>query len=102
MFIAQGGFGSENERKVRQAQREFVNAVLRLESGAAIGESEFASAAQQYFPQPGDTRDVIAQKRQARARAIQGLKNSSQGAYDEWYGEEAATAAAAPKRIKLD
>lgn len=87
VFLAQGGMGTENERLVRQAQREFVNAILRRESGAVIADSEFASAAQQYFPQPGDTAAVIAQKRAARQRSIQGLINASQGAYDEWYGE---------------
>lgn len=87
VFVAQSGAGSEAERRVRQAQREFVNAILRRESGAVIADSEFASAAQQYFPQPGDRAVVIAQKRAARQRAIQGLINSSQGAYEEWYGD---------------
>ena len=45
-----------------QAERDFVNAVLRRESGAAIAESEFESAKKQYFPQPGDSEETIKQK----------------------------------------
>lgn len=60
-----------------QAKRDFINAILRQESGAVIGESEFASAEKQYFPQPGDTPEVIAQKRQNRQAAIMGLKVAS-------------------------
>jgi hypothetical protein len=54
---------SEDRQKFEQAQRNFVNAVLRRESGAAIAESEFESAAMQYFPQPGDSLGVLAQKK---------------------------------------
>lgn len=87
VFVAGAGWGSQYERQARQAQREFVNAILRRESGAVISPSEFQSAAQQYFPQPGDGPEVLAQKRAARQRAMQGLINASQGAYEEWYGE---------------
>jgi hypothetical protein len=67
---------SEGQR-YDQAKRDFINAILRQESGAVIGESEFASAEKQYFPQPGDTPEVIAQKRQNRQTAIMGLKVAS-------------------------
>lgn len=96
VFLAQSGMGSQYERQVRQAQREFVNAILRRESGAVISDSEFASAAQQYFPQPGDGPAVIQQKRAARQRALQGLINASQGAYNEWYGEGSGAEAPPP------
>lgn len=66
-----------DQQKVEQAQRDFVNAVLRLESGAAISESEFKNAIRQYFPQPGDAKEVIEQKRKNRATAIAGLKAMS-------------------------
>jgi|GEM_PF-5022729 len=68
---------SEEKKKADQAQRDFVNAILRRESGAVISESEFASAAQQYFPQPGDTPAVIEQKRKNREMAIQGVARSA-------------------------
>lgn len=64
----------ENAQKAEQAQRDFVNAILRLESGAVISEPEFANAQKQYFPQPGDAQEVIDQKKANRATAIAGLK----------------------------
>jgi len=63
-------FKSENEQRYEQATRNFINAVLRRESGAVIADSEFANAEQQYFPQPGDTEGVIAQKRANRDLVI--------------------------------
>lgn len=60
-------------QKLDQAKRDFVNAVLRRESGAVIAESEFANADKQYFPMPGDTAEVIAQKRRNRIEAIRGI-----------------------------
>lgn len=60
-------------QQVIQAQRNFVNAILRVESGAAISQSEFDNAQRQYFPQPGDSKAVINQKRQNRVTAMQGM-----------------------------
>jgi hypothetical protein len=72
---------SQDAQKYDQAKRDFINAVLRRESGAVISPEEFANAEQQYFPQPGDGEEVIAQKRRNRDVTIQGLKVSSgQGA----------------------
>lgn len=68
---------SENDQKAEQAQRDFINAVLRQESGAAIGASEFDNARKQYFPQPGDSQAVIQQKARNRQLAIQGFENSA-------------------------
>lgn len=71
----------EDAQKYGQAKRDFINAVLRRESGAVISPEEFANADQQYFPQPGDGPEVIEQKRQNRETTIQGLKISAgQGA----------------------
>lgn len=64
---------SGDYQKFDQAQRDFINATLRRESGAVIADSEFANANKQYFPQPGDSKDVIAQKRRNRAEAIRGI-----------------------------
>jgi len=67
-------FLSDNQQKVEQAQRDFVNAVLRQESGAVINPEEFNNARKQYFPQPGDRNAVLQQKRNNRRLAIEGLK----------------------------
>lgn len=64
---------SPEAQKADQAQRDFINAVLRQESGAAIGASEFDNARKQYFPQPGDSKEVIKQKSVNRQTAIRGL-----------------------------
>jgi hypothetical protein len=72
--ISLGGIGKSNEIKQQeQAERNFINAILRRESGAAISPSEFESAAIQYFPQPGDSTEVLAQKKANRQVAIQGF-----------------------------
>lgn len=64
---------STEQQQVEQAKRDFVNAVLRKESGAVIGPSEFDSADRQYFPQPGDDQATIEQKARNRELAIQGI-----------------------------
>ena len=85
---------SANQQRVEQAQRNFVNAVLRQESGAVISDAEFANAKKQYFPQPGDTAEVIKQKRQNRRTAIDGFKRIAGSAWPdapsggEWKIEE--------------
>lgn len=67
------GGPDEQEQRTEQARRDFVNAVLRKESGAVINREEFANASRQYFPQPGDTKAVIEQKRKNRETAIKAL-----------------------------
>lgn len=59
-------FKSDEYKQIEQAQRDFLNATLRRESGAAIAESEFKNAQLQYFPQPGDTPEVVKQKQKNR------------------------------------
>lgn len=66
-------FRGAEYQKFDQAQRDFINATLRRESGAVISPAEFDNANKQYFPMPGDTKDVIAQKRANRAEAIRGI-----------------------------
>jgi hypothetical protein len=64
---------SPDQQSAEQAQRDFVNAVLRRESGAAISPSEFDSAKKQYFNARGDSAQVKAQKAANRQLAIKGL-----------------------------
>lgn len=72
---------SEDKKLAEQAQRDFINAVLRRESGAVISPSEFENAKQQYFPQPGDTPAVIEQKRRNRQMATAGVAREAGPAY---------------------
>lgn len=80
---------SPSEQQAEQAQRDFVNAVLRQESGAAIGASEFDNATKQYFPQPGDSKAVIAQKAANRKLSVEGLKRNA-GRYSYSAPEQSA------------
>jgi hypothetical protein len=64
---------SPEYQKFDQAQRDFINATLRRESGAVISDAEFDNARKQYFPQPGDQAETIAQKRANRIEAIKGI-----------------------------
>jgi len=57
-----------------QAGREFLQAILRKDTGAAITSQEMDSYGKTYLPMPGDGPDVLAQKRQARRRALDALE----------------------------
>lgn len=57
-----------------QAETNFITAVLRRESGAAISPSEFETARKQYFPSMGDTPEVLRQKKLNRMVAMESLK----------------------------
>jgi hypothetical protein len=82
-----GNYAISGERqKFEQSERDFINSILRRESGAVISEEEFANARQQYLPQPGDTDDVLAQKKASRERAL----NSMQREGGPFYKPDAA------------
>jgi hypothetical protein len=68
-----GGLSPE-QQQVAQARINFITAILRKESGAAIGASEFATAEKNYFPKPGDDVATIAQKQAARKTAIKAME----------------------------
>ena len=72
-YVANKAMSPETQQAA-QAQRDFVTAILRKESGAAISASEFDNARKQYFDQPGDSPQVKAQKAQNRQTAIQGIQ----------------------------
>lgn len=75
--MAANRFASPEQQQVEQAQRDFINAVLRQESGAAISASEFDNARKQYFAQPNDSQEVVAQKKANREMAINGFRVSA-------------------------
>ena len=65
---------SPEQQQVEQAQRDFINAVLRRESGAVISLGEFRNAAKQYFPAVNDDKATLRQKAANRRTAIAGMK----------------------------
>jgi len=70
-------FRSEKEQLYMQAKADFIGAVLRKESGAAISKDEFLKEDRRLFPQPGDKPATIAQKAQARANALATLSSEA-------------------------
>lgn len=72
---------SPARKQALQAQRDWVRAKLRKESGAAIGKDEMENEILTYFPQIGDDADTIEQKRLARVQATDSLVQSAGGAY---------------------
>jgi hypothetical protein len=71
------GGPSAEQQQVDAARKNFITAVLRKESGAAISPSEFYTESQKYFPQPGDSDAVMKQKRHARETAIKAMEIQS-------------------------
>lgn len=67
-------FGDERLSAQEQAERNFVTAVLRKESGANIPTSEYDIETKKYFPRPGDSEETIKNKTEARRMAIAGLR----------------------------
>jgi hypothetical protein len=80
---------SPESKQALQAQRNFINAVLRQESGAAIAPSEFTNAQKQYFPQPGDDKETLKQKSDNRKRAISNFKTSAGPSVEGEFGRAA-------------
>jgi methionyl-tRNA formyltransferase len=70
-------FLSDAQQQSEQAQREFITAQLRRESGASISPGEFDTARKQYFPQPGDSKATLEQKAQSRALAIKNMRGAA-------------------------
>lgn len=67
-----------------QAQRNFLTAVLRRESGAVISPTEFAEGRQQYFPMPGDKPAVLAQKKANRDLVVKNFIKAAGRAYEPY------------------
>jgi hypothetical protein len=70
-------FKSSERKNYEAAQKDFVGAVLRKESGAAISDEEFTREAEKFFPLPGDTQENIKFKQLLRKQAINNLKTSA-------------------------
>ena len=81
-WLFPGELQGENLRKQDQAERNFINANLRKESGAAIAPEEFASAEKQYFPRPGDTPDILKIKAANRQQATLAMKTGAGPAWN--------------------
>jgi hypothetical protein len=67
------------------ASRNFIAAVLRKESGAAISDGEYLNGLKQYFPQVGNTAEVMQDKAALRSAAIEGMVKESGDAFASIY-----------------
>lgn len=65
---------SSDRQKAEQSGREFINAILRKDSGAALTDEEQRIYGKTYLPQAGDSQEVLQQKANARTRALQGIR----------------------------
>jgi hypothetical protein len=61
-------------QQAEQAGTEFLQAVLRKDTGAAITAQEQEEYGKVYLPRPGDTPETIAQKKKSRIRALEAMK----------------------------
>lgn len=80
--ISPNMFQTEDRQTFEQAERNFINAVLRRESGATINPDEFVSARKQYIPLIGDSEAVVQQKALNRQIVISSLRQEAGEAYD--------------------
>ncbi len=70
-------------RRQTQAERNFLTAQLRRESGAAISPSEFSVGEKLYFPRAGDTPELLAEKKRNREAVLAALMAEAGGAYGQ-------------------
>jgi hypothetical protein len=80
---------SDDQQIYEQAQRQFTEARLRKDSGAAIRDEEYKADQKTFFVQPGDSDAVVKRKRLAREVLLKGLRQEAGRAYDEFYGKSA-------------
>jgi hypothetical protein len=60
-------------QRARQAQEQWAESFLRFKTGAAATADEVRGNVRTFFPQPGDSPEVIAQKKRAREQAAQDI-----------------------------
>jgi hypothetical protein len=65
---------SDDFQVAQNAGEEFLQAILRKDTGAAITAQEQELYGKTYLPQPGDNPAVLEAKREARARAFEALR----------------------------
>lgn len=73
-----GGVGnylqSPEYQQAEQAGKEFLQAILRKDTGAAISKEETDEYGSVYLPRPGNSPELLAQKKASRTRALEALK----------------------------
>ena len=85
-IIGSSGLSADGQRFFHSSTN-FIAALLRKESGAAISAEEYSNGLMQYFPRVGDTPEVIAEKQARRDSAISGMVRVSGDAFEAIYPE---------------
>lgn len=73
---------SDAGRNYYNSAMDFMLSVLRPDTGAAFGPSEFQSYGRVFIPLPSDDPTTIARKKDARETALAALQGTSKGAAD--------------------
>lgn len=86
--VAMAGSGlnmlaSSEAQQARQAQEQWAEAYLRFKTGAAATEGEVVRNIRTFFPQQGDSKEVIAQKSRMRQQAVSDVKFTAVGRQGE-------------------
>lgn len=72
--LVRGNVQSPEFQQANQAGLEFLQAILRKDTGAAITAEEQNQYGRVYLPQPGDSDQVLEQKRVSRQRALAAIE----------------------------
>lgn len=72
---------------LHQSMKQFINAVLRKKSGAAITLEDYKSVIPVYLPQPWDSEELLKRKKQAREMEL-GVMRSQSGGLSDKYDEQ--------------
>lgn len=72
--LVRGRVQSDEFQIAQNAGNEFLQAILRKDTGAAITAQEQELYGQTYLPQPGDNELVMEEKRRARMRALAAIE----------------------------
>jgi hypothetical protein len=79
----------EENQSFDTARRQFSEAFLRRDSGAAISPKEYDDISRAYFPQPGNTPAILKQKAEARKVVIDSLAKEAGRAIARYDGDQA-------------
>ena len=89
---------SDARQSYDAAKNNWISAALRKESGAAISQAEYVNADKEYFPQPGDSAQVVKQKRALRLLAEADIRKAAGPAANA--PAASATAAVQPQALR--
>jgi len=96
-------FQPEQRQIYNSAKQNWIAAVLRKESGAAIAAKEYKDADRQYFPQDGDAPSVVKQKQALRELAEEEMtKSIGPSAPDRAHPAAPGAAPAAPANTSTE